>query len=380
MEQNKHPAIAYGDITPDHIRKTERKIFAEATTWLFGLDKPAGLLTRSLFIRLPYNDKLTRSMKLAPPHVMFAGHTGTGKTALVQSVSFAVRAQERRVQGTPDLMPQDIIGSPTIVEDLKGNRTIQFKPGPIFNHLFFCDEANRMRPQAGSALIEAMEERSITPKNEYLAEELTMKRLPLFPLSGRYDDVEGERFFMVLLTQNILDDEAGAFPNPMAVLDRITMFILIDRPPEEEERKIRAENVEGKSIQPVTDLYEISACADWIHHNIKLSGSADKYITKLLRNTDPDPRVTDSGSEVGKFLKEYVAVGASPRVNYHLEAVARSEAFFAGSNEVRPEHVKAVAKDVIVHRLILKPGKEFKTTKEEVFEEILKNTEKPLWK
>ena len=137
--------------------------------------------------------------------------------------------------------------------------------------------------------------------------------------------------------------------------------------------------VVGKKIQNVTNLEEILVCANWITQNIKNSPEADDYLTRLLRNTDPNPKVTDSKSAIGKYLAEYVRVGASPRVNFHLEAVARVRAFFDDSMVIKPDHIKAVAKNVIVHRLVLKPGKEYKISKEEVFEEILRLTEMPPW-
>ncbi len=204
--------------------------------------------------------------------------------------------------------------------------------------------------------------------------------MPLFPLSGNYNDTASPRFFMVMLTQNIFGEEEGTYPDPMAQRDRVTLAIPIERPSLEEEKQIRAANFVGKSIKKVSTLEEILVCADWIFQNVKNSPQSDDYLTRLIRNTSPDPKVTDSHSKLGRYLAEYVSKGASPRVNLHLEAVARTRAFFEGSKIVTPNHIKAVASSVIVHRLILKPGKEFKTTPEEVFEKILEMTEQPEWK
>lgn len=368
-------------VNASHIREVHKKILEQTTCWLFGLDEPAALLAECLFMQVKYTDKITKTAKLGQPQVMFKGGTGIGKTDLVQSLAMAFKAIFSRISFTPDLMPYDILGGQVLVENTKGERRVQFKPGPIFAHLILADEANRGQPKTKSAMLEAMEERSITPKTEYIDDkERVVGTLPLFPLTGDYRDITSPRFFMVLLTQNIFGEEEGTYPDPMAQRDRVTLTITIKRPSLEEEKKIRAANIVGKSIREVSDLTEVLACADWINQHVKNSPQADDYLTRLLRNTDPEPDVTDPHSKLGRYLAEYVAVGASPRVNLHLEAVARVRAFFDGSLVVKPEHVKAVARNVVVHRLILKPGKEFKTTVEDVFEEILHMTEMPPWK
>lgn len=392
-------------LEPQKIMELKKKIQEAATTWLLGLNKPAGLLAECFFMQIPYTDKITVSKptnqeintdpslgrkvfgnnsKLTKPygqpHIMFKGGTGIGKTDMVQSGASTLRAKFSRISCTPDMMPYDILGGQVLVENTLGERRVQFKPGPIFAHLVLLDEANRCQPKTKSAILEAMEERSITPKTEYIADEdRVVGTLPLFPLSGDYRDIDSPRFFMVFLTENIFGEEEGVYPSPMAELDRITLTIAIKRPTLAEEKKIRAIQVVGKSIGEVSDLTEVLACASWINQNVKNSAPADDYLTRLLRNTDPDPEVTDPYSELGRYLAEYLQVGASPRVNFHLEAVARVRAFFDGSPTIRPDHVKAVAKSVIVHRLVLKRGKEFQTTREKVFEQILNMTEMPKW-
>lgn len=373
--------LTIGEVEPTQIKELKNKIQTKATTWLLGLNKPAGLLAECFFMQVPYTDKITGTKLSGQPHIMFKGGTGIGKTDLAQSGAGTIQAKFSRISCTPDMMPYDILGGQILVENTKGERRVQFKPGPIFAHLVLLDEANRCQPKTKSALLEAMEERSISPKTEYIDDaERVVGTLPLFPLSGDYHDTVSSRFFMVLLTENIFGEEEGTYPDPMAQRDRVTLTISIKRPSLAEEKQIRAANVVGKTIEEVSDLAEILACADWISRNVKNSPQADDYLTRLLRNTDPDQKVTDPHSKLGRYLAEYVLVGASPRVNFHLEAVARVRAFFDGSMIVKPEHVKTVARNVIVHRLFLKPGKEFKTTTEEVFEEILQMTEMPEWK
>ncbi len=367
-------------VDANRVREVKRAILDQTTKWLFGLEKSANLLTEALFMLVPYSDTISGTKMVGQAHVMFKGGTGIGKTDLAQSVAKSFRATFRRISATPDLMPFDILGGQVLVENRKGERRVQFKPGPIFAHVFLDDEANRMNPKTVSAMLEAMEERSVTPKGDYIDDaDHTLQTLPLLPISGDIHDLVSPRFFWVLLTENIFGEEEGVYANPMAQVDRITLTIPIERPVKKEEKKIRVGNVDGKSIEQVSDLQEILACAHWINKNVKTSEPASDYLTQLLRNTDPNPKVTDPRSKLGKFLKQYVKVGASPRVNFHLEAAARARAFFAGSLIVRPEHVKSIAPNVITHRLLLTPGKEFKTPKEDVVDEILSFTDMPKW-
>ncbi len=368
-------------IDPEQIRDLKRRIETEATTGLMGLGEPAGLIIEGFFQRVKYTDKISRKFVLGQPHILLKGGTGIGKTDLCQSAALAIRGKFNRISCTPDMMPYDILGGQVLVENTKGERRVQFKPGPLFANIVLLDEANRSQPKTMSAVLEAMEERSVSPRTEYVDDdEQVVGTLPLFPISGDYDDFESPLFFMVLMTENIFGEEEGTYPNPMAVLDRVTFTVSIPRPSFKDEKRIRADQIVGKSIKEVADLKEILDSADWIFYNVEFSEAAYHYRTLLIRHTDPDPKVNDSSSEVGRYLSDYVRVGDSPRVNLHLEAVARTHAFFAGSMVVKPEHVKAVAKSVLMHRLVLKPGKEFKTTKEEVFEKILQMTGQPEWK
>ncbi len=366
-------------ISPRRIKEIELELCDGLASWLMGLGKQSRLLVKSLFMRIPYTDKVSKIKALGAPNVMFIGSTGVGKTDLIEKLAMEIDAISTRIQGTPDLMPYHVLGAPMLVENMKGERVIRFKPGKIFAHIVRIDESNRMRGQTKSAILEAMEEHSVTPSTEFVdSDEKEMSAIPLFPVSGDYKDVTGPRFFMVLMTQNIFGEEEGTYENPMAELDRTTLTIRMERPKFEDEVRIRARNVVGKTVKKVTNLEEILAGGQHIFNNVGSSESGDYYLTRLLRNTDPE--TVEGSPEFVKFVREHVRVADSPRVNFHLEAAARVEAFFKGSKEIRPEHVKAMARNVLVHRLRLTAGKEFQTTKDAVFEEILKNTEVPQWK
>jgi MoxR-like ATPase len=145
---------------------------------------------------------------------------------------------------------------------------------------------------------------------------------------------------------------------------------------EEDEYKIVARNVVGKKVQKLTNLYEVLDIAHFIFDNVSMSEYGQQYKVRLIRNTRPH-RVQGRAT---RTVKEYLRVGISPRVHFHLEAVARTFAFFNGDRIITPDHIKAVAPHVLAHRLVLKEGMEFSVTKEEILSQIIRDTEVPPWK
>ena len=374
--QNKADPI----MTEEKAREIIIQIKAEFKELLFGLDYIADKLLLTMLTLIPYTDKLQRQKLLAPAHALLTGGTGVGKTDSVNCLAMTIGAKFQRVQCLPSHMPEDILGYETIVENLDGTRSISFLPGPLFCNILLLDEDNRMPAKTKAVILEAMEERSVTLKTKYGdAEEFI---LPVFPISGDPKDVSGPRYFIVLGTQNIFGEEEGTYPNPVAELDRYTLNISMNDPENEsDEMRIRSRNVVNKKINQVAILNEIFQIGRLIQEKIKLSGYADQYITRLLRNTRPHRA---KNRELRNFLRNFVKVGASPRVNYHLEAVVRTVAFFAGESLATSDHVKEVAKMVIAHRLVLVEGKEYELSefgnpKEYVFEEILRLSEVPPW-
>ncbi|MCY4602374.1 MAG: AAA family ATPase [Acidobacteria bacterium] len=360
----------------DRAREVVDRFQHESTKWLYGLDDAARILSWAFFTLLPYTDKLSQGKLLRQPHLMFRGPTGTGKTDLVSACAMAVDAKFERIQGLPTYMPEDILGYETIVEELDGTRKIHFKPGKLMAHIVLIDEDNRLSGKTKAAVLEGMEESSATLSSDYgnLAEG---KMLPLFPLSGDFNDIEGPRFFMVICTENIFGEEEGTFANPVAQLDRTTLSInMLDPDLEEDELKISAHNVVGKHVEKLTNLYEVLDIARYIFDNVKISEYGQQYKVRLLRNTRPHR----AQGRVARTVKEYVRVGISPRVHFHLEAVARTFAFFNGDTVITPDHIKAVAEPVLAHRLVLKEGMEFSVVKEELLQKIIQDMEVPPWK
>ena len=201
--------------------------------------------------------------------------------------------------------------------------------------------------------------------------------IPLYPLSCDLNDIEGPRFFMVICTENIFGEEEGTFPNPVAQLDRTTLAINMNDPErEEDELKISAHQVVGRKVEKLTNLYEVLAIAHFIFDKVRMSAYGQQYKVRLIRNTRPH-RVQ---GRAARTVKEYIRVGISPRVNFHLEAVARTFAFFAGDTTITPDHIKAVAPYVLAHRLVLREGMEFSVSKEEVLAQVIRDMEVPPWK
>ena len=363
-------------IDVDRANEVVQRFQAESTKWLYGLDDAARILSWALFTLLPYTDKLSQAKKLRQPHVMFRGPTGTGKTDLVSACAMAIDAKFERIQGLPTYMPEDILGYETIIEELDGTRKIHFKPGKLMAHIVLIDEDNRLSGKTKAAVLEGMEESSATLASDYgnLAEG---KMLPLFPLSCDFSDITGPRFFMVICTENIFGEEEGTFANPVAQLDRTTLSInMMDPENEEDELNISARNVVGKRVEKLTNLYEVLEIAQYIFDNVTMSDYAQQYKVRLIRNTRPH-RVQ---GRAARTVKEYIRVGISPRVHFHLEAVARTFAFFNGDTVITPDHVKAVAEPVLAHRLVLKEGMEFSVVKEDLLQKVIQDMEIPPWK
>lgn len=365
-------------MTKDRAMEVIKRIKAEASKWLFGLDEATDSFAHILFTLIPYTDKQTARKLTAPGHTLFMGATGVGKTDLCNTFAMAIEAKFTRVQGSPDLMPGKIVGEETLVENKEGGRDIVFVPGPLFTHILLLDEANRMPPKTKAVILEGMEEHSVTIKTPHKNNEMAERTFPLFPLSGKLDDIDGPRFFILCSTQNMFGEEEGTYPTPVAERDRYTFSIRMNYPEKiEDEMKINSKNVIGKKIEKVTDLPEVLAIGQYIFDNVKEDERVAWYRSDLLRNTRPE-QVTGRASDI---VKENIRVGGSPRVNFHLEAAARTAAFFEGEMVVTPDHVRKVATMILQHRLVLKEGVEFTgVTPESIIEEVIKGTDIPKWK
>ncbi len=254
-------------------------------------------------------------------HVLLVGVPGLAKTLLVNSISTALGLNYSRIQFTPDLMPSDIIGS----EVLNDARKFEFIKGPIFANIILADEINRTPPKTQSALLEAMQEKSVTTGGQ------------TFQL---------DKPFFVLATQNPIEQE-GTYPLPEAQLDRFMFNIWVDYPTFDEEMEVvrKTTSDHSESISSVLSAEEIL----YFQHLIKRVPVAEnvlKYAVMLTAKTRPQ------GEFATDVVKQYVAWGAGPRASQYLILGAKTHALINGKFAPDIEDVKAVALAILRHRIV----------------------------
>jgi MoxR-like ATPase len=263
---------------------------------------------------------------LAGGHCLLEGVPGLGKTLLVRSLGEALKLEFRRIQFTPDLMPSDILGTEILEEDHgTGKRYFKFQKGPVFTNLLLADELNRTPPKTQAALLEAMQEHTISYAGT------------TYPLP--------EPFF-VLATQNPLE-QAGTYPLPEAQLDRFLLHIRVDYPSEDEERSIltRTTGNSAGRVSEVMDAAEVITLQKLVR-DVHVSDDLLTWITRLVRASRPQDSV------IGE-VREWVRWGAGPRAGQSLVLAAKARALIHGRFAATREDVKALASPVLRHRLLL---------------------------
>ncbi len=263
---------------------------------------------------------------LAGGHTLLEGVPGLGKTMLVRTLARVLDLSFSRIQFTPDLMPADILGTNMILEDERGTKSFNFQRGPIFANLVLADEINRATPKTQSALLEAMQEKSVTvAKHTY----------------------ELERPFFVLATQNPLEME-GTYPLPEAQLDRFFYKLKVSFPAREElhaimDRTTHGTDPEVRRVTSRDDLLRMQALA----RRVPVSRPVQDYALRLLEATHPDQPRTP------KITKQYVRYGASPRGAQTILLGAKINALLEGRYSPSCGDVRKVAKPALRHRMIL---------------------------
>ena len=285
---------------------------------------------------------------LSDGHVLLEGVPGLAKTLAIKTLASLIDAQYSRIQFTPDLLPADVIG--TMVYSQK-DETFQVKKGPVFANFVLADEINRAPAKVQSALLEAMQERQVTIGNETFG-------LP--------------KPFLVLATQNPIEQE-GTYPLPEAQVDRFMLKVVIDYPKLEEEKLIIRQNINGDKfeVKPILKADEIIE-ARKVVRQVYLDDKIEKYIVDIVFATRY-PVKYDL-----KELKDMIGFGGSPRASINLALAARSYAFIKRRGYVIPEDVRAVAHDVLRHRIGLTYEAEASNmTSDEIVSKILNKVEVP---
>ena len=285
---------------------------------------------------------------LSDGHVLLEGVPGLAKTLAIKTLASLIDAKYSRIQFTPDLLPADVVG--TMVYSQK-DETFQVKKGPIFANFVLADEINRAPAKVQSALLEAMQERQVTIGKETF----------LLPEP-----------FLVLATQNPIEQE-GTYPLPEAQVDRFMLKVIIDYPKQEEEKLIIRQNINGEkfNVKPILKAEEIIE-ARKVVRQVYLDEKIERYIVDIVFATRY-PEKYDL-----KELKDMIGFGGSPRASINLALAARTYAFIKRRGYVIPEDVRAVAHDVLRHRIGLTYEAEASNvTSDEIVSKILNKVEVP---
>jgi MoxR-like ATPase len=263
---------------------------------------------------------------LSRGNVLLEGVPGLGKTLLVRTLSHALGLPFSRIQFTPDLMPTDIIGT-NIIREVGGDRRFEFSRGPLFANIVLADEVNRATPKTQSALLEAMEERTVTVAG-------TTYRL--------------DEPFIVLATQNPIEME-GTYPLPEAQLDRFMLKIRVEYPSLEDLVRITMINTEAAEIafpEPAASAEDI-LIARSVVRDLPIAEGLREYVARLVLATHPESEFAPA------MVRDFVQYGASPRAAIAVIRAAKAHAFLSGEVHVRPSDIEAVFLPALNHRIIL---------------------------
>lgn len=260
-------------------------------------------------------------------HCLITGMPGTAKTLLVHSMADALGLNFKRIQFTPDLMPTDVTGTDIIEEDsTTGHRVWTFVKGPVFTNILLADEINRSPPKTQSALLEAMQEKTVTVR-------------------GKNNKLEPP--FIVLATQNPIELE-GTYPLPEAQLDRFLFNVILDYLSDDEELAVL------NRYTTRIDIPEVEACTNaedilkyqWLVRQVPVSESVNRYAVDLVRGTRPGEK------DAPDIVKRYVNFGASVRATMFLTLAAKAKALLEGRYHVTHDDVRALTLPVLRHRVL----------------------------
>src|SRR5512132_1004339 len=262
-------------------------------------------------------------------HCLLEGVPGLGKTLMVRSLGEILSLSFSRIQFTPDLMPADITGTNMLTDDPSGRKLFEFQRGPVFAHIVLADEINRATPKTQSALLEAMQEQSVT-------------------VGGKAHRLENP--FMVLATQNPIEME-GTYPLPEAQVDRFFFKLLLQYPTRDELARIADFTTAGPpaALREMLDGAAILSMRQWVRE-LPLAEVVKDYAVRLVLNTHPQ---REPGKEAAPLAQKFVLYGSSPRGLQSVILAAKARALLAGRPNVSFEDIRQMVPPSLRHRLIL---------------------------
>ena len=262
-------------------------------------------------------------------HCLLEGVPGLGKTLMVRSLGETLSLSFSRIQFTPDLMPADITGTNMLTDDPSGRKVFEFQRGPVFSHIVLADEINRATPKTQSALLEAMQEQSVT-------------------VGGKMHRLENP--FMVLATQNPIEME-GTYPLPEAQVDRFFFKLLLEFPSREELARIAdlTTAAPASGLREVLDGAGILKMRQWVRE-VPLAEVVKDYAVRLVLSTHPQQK---QGNGSGGLAQRFVLYGSSPRGLQSLILAAKARALLAGRPNVSFDDIRSLLLPSLRHRLIL---------------------------
>jgi MoxR-like ATPase len=262
-------------------------------------------------------------------HCLLEGVPGLGKTLMVRSLGGILSLSFSRIQFTPDLMPADITGTNVLTDDPSGRKIFEFQRGPVFAHIVLADEINRATPKTQSALLEAMQEQSVT-------------------VGGKVHRLENP--FMVLATQNPIEME-GTYPLPEAQVDRFFFKLLLQYPSREELARIADLTTAAApaALHEIVDAAGILQMRQWVR-DVPLADLVKDYAVRLVLSTHPQRGPSD---EALKVAQKFVLYGSSPRGLQSLILAAKARSLLAGRPNVSFEDIRVMLPPSLRHRLIL---------------------------
>jgi MoxR-like ATPase len=308
----------------EELGKKYRQLRAEIAKVIIGQNETIDFVLYSIF---------------AGGHSLLVGVPGLAKTLLVHTIAEAIGLDFKRIQFTPDLMPSDILGS----EILDENRKFKFIKGPIFSNIILADEINRTPPKTQAALLEAMQERSVT-------------------IAGHHHTLD--KPFFVLATQNPIEQE-GTYPLPEAQLDRFMFSIYLDYPTFEEEVKVVKSTTSENSVK-IESLFTADQINKYqqLIRKIPVADNVIEYAVKLVSRTRPNSQYATD------LVNNYIDWGAGPRASQNLILAAKVHAAIKGKFSPDIEDVQAVAFPILNHRIV----KNYKAEAEGVSEKEIINS------